>query len=1793
VYSPSFFAQCLTGNYSIPNDYPSFSAAVNALNTRGVCGPVTFTIQPGVYTEHITLSEISGTSAVNTVTFQSAASDSTAVRLQFGGNDSLPDVITFNGADYVTFRGIHIKRTIDSTFSSTLAILIYENSDQNKLSHCLIETTTMVDNNGYEAMIFSNAFQNNHFTMEYNTISGGKRGVWIYGQFKNSSFTANRNTFKNQFSKGIDLTGVSNVFINNNRFDYFDKTSYLGGIHLFTGTDSCIVSGNQIHLGKTYDYGLGIEYIKNVLAYNNVVIARSGPGIMLYNSENVRIYHNTVVSNHDCVYASGNKSLRIKNNILYQKGGGTSLYALNNDANYESDYNDLYSPDINKSFKEWKKKTGQDQHSLNFLPAFISDTDLHILSNFSQNLTLPYLPEVPTDIDGNPRDTGSPYFGAYEFANDANLPDAGVEIVTPGKNCMGSVKIQAQLKNYSALALQSAVLSWSVDDVLQPSVNWTGSLNQNAEALVDLGTVNHANLSSYRIKVWSSFPNGNADTFHDNDTDSITSFSRLKGTYTVGGTNPDFATLGNAAATLTKGGVCGSVTLNIRGGTYKESVVIRDIDGLEGTNTLTITSEAHSADSVRLSGSTSYDAILLQNVKNVVVRDLSFFDFWSDLTRFTIGDSVENIELTKCFVSFVTSHNHKNYVRNIRILNNIFGKYIIDFESYSKARFKNVQIRNNIFNTNPSTETVKPTLTTISLQGIDSLEYSNNKLANYTLYAPSMTVKNSSSVTISKNDLAYYDQEGLSLENVSDVLVSNNMLSAGAASSRYSAALKIFDCHHFTVINNSIQSYFVHYEPATVQFGNATGSCKFWNNAIVNFGSGRLIDYYLPHTIDFKNNAYFFNGTFGSGKTTFPEWQQYSGDSTSFITDPRFKSNNNLHITEISLKDAGADIAGIITEDYDGELRDDMPDIGADELPTVVSIHATISKFFPSSAVKCPGQNPIQLTLKNSGTISLTAVDLQYSVNQDIFNYHWTGSLKPGKETQVTLGTYNFKSHTEYTLTAKCRNLNDSTGIGTVHDSVYTSFTTALKGTYTIGGNTPDFSDLSAAASAMQYYGICGPVVFNIRDGIYYGQIFLPYIKGNSNVNPITFQSENQDSTLVTVLFRSPFLTSPVIRIDSVSHISFLKMSFKVEEPGYVEVFNLSRTHHCVIQNCAFIGPVNELSETRFIMTSASVDSLTVSNNSFTRGRIALTSKGTHTEVIHNYFESQFKHSITGSGTDFFYAYNAFNCTNNYSGSTISLSGQTSGSISKNRFLLTGKGFKGIAFEKAYADGVVISNNFMVLTGGNGIFMNNTKRIQVMHNSLHQKGDGVCLLLDTTDLTVCKNNIYYTSSAKNHCVALKNNTNYSSDYNCIYNATDSLIVQNDIAFTSLQTYAAQTSNEKHSIAWDPKFKSDTDLHATDFSIARAGTFVPAVMDDIDNESRDTQHPSIGADEFIAPPGTVWPGDANNDSVANNVDLLNIGLYYGETGFARATVSNDWMAFHCQDWSQLQSNGRNMKHADCNGDGTVDANDTLAIRLNFSSVHAKHTPKAAIQAPNLQFKTDKPVYAAGEWITVDIIAGTPQNPAENLYGIAFNISYSAALAEPGTEQLTFSQSWLAKPGTNALTFAKIDRALNLIFIAQTGTDHSNKNGAGVIATFKFQANKMMTSNSTMKFSIASCVANDAVGQEKVFASIPHQIDVVPVITPVDNGYLPSTVATAYPNPYHSATTISYSLREEANVQLEVFNSMGQQIQVLVKGMQHSGEYSCVFSAAEQGLSKGVYFVKLTVNNKTTLLKIVEF
>jgi len=77
---------------------------------------------------------------------------------------------------------------------------------------------------------------------------------------------------------------------------------------------------------------------------------------------------------------------------------------------------------------------------------------------------------------------------------------------------------------------------------------------------------------------------------------------------------------------------------------------------------------------------------------------------------------------------------------------------------------------------------------------------------------------------------------------------------------------------------------------------------------------------------------------------------------------------------------------------------------------------------------------------------------------------------------------------------------------------------------------------------------------------------------------------------------------------------------------------------------------------------------------------------------------------------------------------------------------------------------------------------------------------------------------------------------------------------------------------------------------------------------------------------------------------------------------------------------------------------------------------------------------------------------------------------------------------------------------------------------------------------------------------------------------------------FPNPFPNSTTIQFELFKSEYIELSIYNHLGQQIEILVKGIQDAGKLNTLFDAS--GLPVGIYFCRLQVRNEIITRKIIK-
>ena len=88
---------------------------------------------------------------------------------------------------------------------------------------------------------------------------------------------------------------------------------------------------------------------------------------------------------------------------------------------------------------------------------------------------------------------------------------------------------------------------------------------------------------------------------------------------------------------------------------------------------------------------------------------------------------------------------------------------------------------------------------------------------------------------------------------------------------------------------------------------------------------------------------------------------------------------------------------------------------------------------------------------------------------------------------------------------------------------------------------------------------------------------------------------------------------------------------------------------------------------------------------------------------------------------------------------------------------------------------------------------------------------------------------------------------------------------------------------------------------------------------------------------------------------------------------------------------------------------------------------------------------------------------------------------------------------------------------------------------------------------------------------------------------NNGTIPSSykLYQNYPNPFNPTSVIVFDMPKEGFASLKVYNSIGQEVAVLVNGVVKSGVHQKVFNASS--LPSGVYFYKLVTNGFSDVKK----
>ncbi|NCS87495.1 MAG: hypothetical protein CO127_07125 [Ignavibacteria bacterium CG_4_9_14_3_um_filter_36_18] len=96
--------------------------------------------------------------------------------------------------------------------------------------------------------------------------------------------------------------------------------------------------------------------------------------------------------------------------------------------------------------------------------------------------------------------------------------------------------------------------------------------------------------------------------------------------------------------------------------------------------------------------------------------------------------------------------------------------------------------------------------------------------------------------------------------------------------------------------------------------------------------------------------------------------------------------------------------------------------------------------------------------------------------------------------------------------------------------------------------------------------------------------------------------------------------------------------------------------------------------------------------------------------------------------------------------------------------------------------------------------------------------------------------------------------------------------------------------------------------------------------------------------------------------------------------------------------------------------------------------------------------------------------------------------------------------------------------------------------------------------------------------------------VPVeVTELEDSNVDYNLFQNYPNPFNPSTTIKFQINNTLKVKITIFDTLGNEIAVLLDEEKSPGKYEIEFNAQKYNLSSGVYFYRINYEGKELVKK----
>ena len=319
--------------------------------------------------------------------------------------------------------------------------------------------------------------------------------------------------------------------------------------------------------------------------------------------------------------------------------------------------------------------------------------------------------------------------------------------------------------------------------------------------------------------------------------------------------------------------------------------------------------------------------------------------------------------------------------------------------------------------------------------------------------------------------------------------------------------------------------------------------------------------------------------------------------------------------------------------------------------------------------------------------------------------------------------------------------------------------------------------------------------------------------------------------------------------------------------------------------------------------------------------------------------------------------------------------------------------------------------------------------------------------------------------------------------------------------------------------------------------------------------------------------SVWPGDANADYAANMNDILSIGVAFGDNGPTRTNANISWTAQGCTDWANSFASGINHKHADCNGDGTIDAADTSAVMTNLGNTHLR--TGGAEGVGGLIVYVDMPAFFDGTtYQAIPIKLDNVGSGINSIYGLSYTISWPAGIMDNASTAVTTYNTLFANMAPDVIVANNSQIANSFADLGMVKTDHLNITPQGIVGYFDFLL--LQNSTNTLTPLISNVMAIDSLGNSLPISPLNNSSTVYWL--GIENSENISAIQ-LFPNPSNESCIVKANTNEMGNGNIQIQDMLGR---VLFSQNISASNLNSGFTINTKNFSNGFYNVIITTD-----------